>query len=166
MRFEVEQRFRATVEDVEAAFLDVDLLRRLDGLPSLGRPELLDQVDDGETVRQRVRYRFTGRLSPAITAIVDPDRLTWVQEAVVNRSTHRTDITIVPDHYPDRLWCAGTITLQDANGSGDRCVRLTDGDLQVRFPVVAARVERVIVTGMQNHAGAEVAIVERWLQGR
>ncbi|MGH9222882.1 MAG: DUF2505 family protein [Acidimicrobiales bacterium] len=164
MRFEVEQRFGASVDDVEAAFLDPDLLGRLDGLPSLGRPEVLDQVEAGETVRQRVRYRFTGRLSAAVTAVVDPARLTWVQESVVNRRTHRADIAILPDHYPDRLRCEGTIELRGLNGGG--CVRLTEGDIDVRFPVVAAKVERAIVTGLQSHAHAEVAIVEQWLKER
>ena len=164
MRFKVEQRFQAPVDDVEAAFLDPDLLARLDGLPSLGRPELLDQSELGDTVRQRVRYRFTGRLSPAVTAVVDPARLTWVQESVLDRRTHRADIEIVPDHYPDRLRCSGTISLRDLNGGG--CLRVTAGELVVRFPVVGARVEWAIVSGLQQHAAAEVAIVEPWLAER
>ena len=164
VRFEVEQRFRASVEDVEAAFLDADLLARLDGLPSLGRPELLDQSDDGDIVRQRVRYRFTGRLSAAVTAVVDPSRLTWVQESRHDRRTHRADIDILPDHYPDRLRCTGTISLRALDAAGGGCVRLTEGDIEVRFPVVGPRVERAIVSGMQKHAHAEVAIVEQWLK--
>jgi hypothetical protein len=166
VRFQLRQRFTASVDDVEAAYLDAELLARLDGLPSLGRPELLDQAESesGDTVRQRVRYRFTGRLSAAVTAVVDPARLTWVQESLIDRRTHRADINILPDHYPDRLRCEGTITLREIDGNG--CERLTEGDLRVRFPMVASRVERAIVGGLQEHASAEVAIVEQWLKER
>lgn len=163
VRFTVEQRFGAAVEDVEAAFLDADLLARLAGLPSLGRPELLDQHEDGHLVRQRVRYRFTGRLSPAAAAIVDPDRLTWVQEAVHDRRAHRTEISVRPDHYADRLRCEGTIELHPLAGGS---LRVTEGDLDVRAPLMAARVERAIVAGLTDHAHAEVEIVERWLAQR
>ena len=73
-------------------------------------------------------------------------------------------ITILPDHYPDRLRCTGTVTIIATAGGG--CLRVTAGDLVVRFPIVAARVERAIVSGLERHAHGEVAIVERWLAER
>ena len=45
--FRLEQRFGASVEAVEAALLSPELISRMAELPDLGRPELLDIVEDG-----------------------------------------------------------------------------------------------------------------------
>lgn len=163
MRFTLEQMFSSPVDAVENAFVDPGLLAELGRLPQLGRPELLSQTDDGDTVRQQVRYAFVGRLSPAVTRVIDPDRLTWVEHSELDRRTHRTSFSIQPDHYADRLACEGTATVTAANGSTRRVV---DGDLRVRVPLVASKVERAIVSGLRDHASAEARVVQAWLDRR
>ena len=103
VKFRLEQRFPAPVDDVEDAYVDADLFAHLQGLADLGRPELLDKADEGDTVRLRVRYAFTGELEPPLSSLVDPARITWVEESTLDRCTHRTEFHIVADHYPDRL---------------------------------------------------------------
>jgi len=160
MRFHIEQRFDAPLERVEAALLDPAFLERLAALPRLGRPQLLDQRDDGDLVHRRVRHAFTGELSSAVTAVVDPAKLTWVEDATIDRRTHRTSFRILPEHYRDRLTASGTIVLQPA-GAGTR--RVAEGDLRVRFPLVGSKVERAIVGGLQEHAVAEERAMQEWL---
>jgi hypothetical protein len=163
MRFRITQRFAAPLERVEPALVDPGFLDRLAELPKLGRPTLLDQRVDGELVHQRVRYAFAGHLSSAVTAVVDPAKLTWVEDSTLDRRTHRTTFRIVPDHYRDRLTCQGTFTLQP-DGEGSR--RLADGDLRVRFPLVGGKVERAIVSGLEEHAAIEAEMMAAWLQER
>ncbi len=160
MRFRVEQRFAAPLEAVEDALLDPGFLARLAELPKLGAPEVLSHEVDGDVVHQRVRYRFSGDLAPAVTAVVDPDRLTWVEESTFHRGTHRGDHHIVPDHYANRLR-ASYATRLEPHGAGTR--RLTEGELKVRFPLVGARVEKAIVTGLTQHAAAEADVLAAWL---
>ena len=160
MRFRIEQQFNASVEEVEAAYLDAAFLDVVAELPKLGRPQLLDQREDGDVVHQRVRHAFTGHLSSAVTAVVDPAKLTWVEESTIDRRTHRTRFTIVPDHYKSRLECDGEFVLEPT-ASGAR--RTAVGDIKVRFPLVGGKVERAIVSGLQEHAEAEVQAMERWL---
>ena len=157
MRFRLEQRFSAPVDAVEAAFLDPALLAELATLPQLGRPELLSCRADGAVVTRKVRYAFTGELSPAVTRVVDPRRLTWVEHSELDRGTHSGAFRIRPDHYADRLTCAGTIALEPA-GTGS--LRVVEGDLRVRFPLVGAKVEQAIVAGLRDHAAAEAAVVQ------
>ena len=163
MHFRLEQRFDAPLEAVEAAFVDPDLLTHLSGLADLGHPELLEQVADGDTVRQRVQYRFTGDLSPAIAAVLDRDRLTWVEESELDRSTHRQSFRIVPDHYRDRLKCSGTVTLEEAYG---KTLRVAEADLDVRFPFVGQTVARTIVAGLVENAATQQQAVAEWLSRR
>ncbi|MGH9278755.1 MAG: DUF2505 family protein [Acidimicrobiales bacterium] len=161
--FQIEQHFSAPVEAVEAAFLDPSLLARMAELPDLGRPKLLGVVEDGSSVTRRVRFSFTGELSSAARAVLDPDRLTWVEESVLDRRTHRSRVVIRPDHYADRLKCEATVTLEEQAGSTRR---VTAGRLSVRAPLVAGRVERAIVSGLEKNSRAEARIVRELLAAR
>lgn len=163
MRFRIQQRIPASVEDVEGALLDPAFLDELARLPRLGRPELLAHEVDGDIVEREIRYRFAGHLSPAVTAVIDPDRLTWVEESQTDRSTHVTQWVIRPDHYADRLHCAGTFALA-ADGGGGTTTRVAEGELKVSFPLVGGRVEKAIVSGMEEHAAAEAAALTQWLE--
>jgi hypothetical protein len=161
VHFRLEQRFSAPLGAVEAAFVDPALLAELAALPELGRPEIVSRADDGDSVTQDVRYAFAGQLSGAVTRVVEPGRLTWIEHGVLDRRTHRTELTIHPDHYADRLRCTATASLAAA-GDGD-VVRTVEGDLHVRAPLVAAKVERAIVSGLRDHAVAEARVVQAWL---
>jgi hypothetical protein len=163
VHFRLEQRFDAPLEAVEAAFVDPDLLAHLSGMADLGHPELLDRVADGDTVRQRVQYRFTGALAPAIAHVLDRDRLTWVEESELDRRTHRQTFRIVPDHYADRLRCAGTVALTEAHGC---TLRVAEADLDVRFPLVGHTVARTIVAGLVENAATQERAVAEWLASR
>lgn len=161
VHFVLEQRFTAPVGEVQAAFLDPQVLASLSGLPNVGRLQLLDQVRDGDIVRQRVRYTFTGRLSAAARAIVDPDRLTWVEEQVHDTVAHRAEVHIVPDHYGDHFSCSGTVSLFEALGA---VRRVTDAQMTVDIPLVGHKVEQTIVAGLREHAAAEAEVVQAWLE--
>lgn len=163
MRFRLEQRVRAPLPAVESALVDPDFLDRLAHLPRLGRPELLRRDDDGAVVRMEVRYAFAGELSPAVTKVVDPDRLTWVDEGVLDRRTHRSEHRIRPDHYQGRLTCTYETALRQ---EGDTVVRIVEGELRVHFPFVGGRVERAIVSGIEDHARHEEAALQDWLAER
>ena len=49
--------------------------------PKLGVPEVLEREADGDEVVMRIRYRFSGDLSSAAKAVLDPEKLTWVEES-------------------------------------------------------------------------------------
>ena len=161
MRFRLEQRFDSPPDVVEAALLDPAFLSELSRLPQLGAPEVLSHEVDGDVVRQHVRYRFTGGLAPAVTAVVDPDRLTWVEDTSYDLRSHRGDHRVRPDHYPGRLKASYTTRVEPAGG-GTR--RLTEGEVAVRFPLVGGRVEKAIVSGLAEHARLEAGALEEWLR--
>lgn len=162
MQFHIEQRFVAGIDAVEAALYSPQLILRLATLPKLGGATLLDEQTDGDKVARRVRYHFTAPLSSAVTAVVDPAKLTWVEESVHNRATHVTTWQIVPDHYADRLTCRGTFTLI-ARGDAET-LRQTSADIKVHFPLVGGRVEKAIVSGLREHAADEERVMNEFLR--
>jgi hypothetical protein len=161
VQFHIEQRFAGPLAAVEAAFCSPELLSRMAALPKVGGAELLEQRDDGATFFQRVRYRFTGDLNSAVTAVVDPEKLSWVEESTLDRATHVTSWKIVPDNYASRLTCAGTFRL--TSKGDDATVRWTDADIKVHFPFVGGKVEKAIVSGLKEHAAAEEGVVNEFL---
>jgi hypothetical protein len=164
VRFELVQQLRAELSRVEAAYIDNKLLAELGRLPGLGSPALLDQHVDGDRVRQRVRYAFVGQLSPAVTDVVNPAKLTWIEDSTLDRSNHTTTFKILPDNYANLLQASGTIILRPRRGGGT--IRTTDGDLKVRVPFVGGKVEKAIISGLEEHAALEAEAVDRWLDER
>lgn len=157
VHFVIDQLLPGPLRAVEDAFVDPAFLARLATLPKLGQPELLDRTDDGPLVHLRVHYQFVGEVSAAVRAVVDPARLGWVEESTLDRASHLTTWTIVPDHYGSLLRCTGTSTLADDDGGGVR--RRAEGDIHVPVPLVGGRVERAIVSGLEEHAVLEAEVM-------
>ncbi len=106
MHFRVEQSIDAPRDGVTAALIDPRFYEALAAIPDLGSPAVIDLHDHEDDVVLRVRYEFAGTLSPAVRAVLDPDRLTWVQETTMHPRAHRADFRIIPDHYAERLECS------------------------------------------------------------
>jgi hypothetical protein len=160
MDFTIEQRLAGSPHAVIDTLLDPAFAVARAALPKLGGAELLDLHRDGKTAHQRVRMRFTGDLAPAVTAVIDPERLTWVDDAEYDLEAHEARHTIEPDHYADRLSCSYTATVTPADTGSRRVLR---GVLRVRMPLVGGRVERAIVSGLGDYAGAEAELLDTWV---
>ncbi|MDQ6614031.1 MAG: DUF2505 domain-containing protein [Actinomycetota bacterium] len=162
MRFELVQHLHAPIDAVEEALVDPRFLERLGQLPKLGHPELLEQRDMGGRFFQRVRYDFAGDLSAPVKAVIDPAKLTWVEESTQDRTTHRTTIAIVPDHYTSMFGCSGVIRLT-ADPARGTTVRISTGDVFVRVPLVGGKAEGAIISGLQEHAELEADALDQWV---
>jgi hypothetical protein len=157
----VEQRFAADADAVARTYADPTLYAGFVGLPKLSEPEVLRHEVDGDLVTLELRYRFIGDLSPAARAVIDPQRLTWVERATHDLAQRTTRFTMVPDHYRDRFRCHGTYRFEPA-GDG-ACRRVAEAELSVKALLVAGAVESAIVSGLEEHLRDEVPIVERFL---
>ena len=160
MRFRIEQRFAADVDAVARAYADPDLYRALAGLQKLRDADVLSHTLDDDRVVLEVRYRFGGDLSPAVTAVLDPSRLTWVERSVHDLATRHTTFALHPDHYAERFRCAGAYRFEASDG-GTR--RIGEGEVKVKALLVAGAVEGAIVSGLQEHLVEEAPVVEAFL---
>jgi Protein of unknown function (DUF2505) len=163
MNFRIEQRITAPLTAVESALIDREFIAATAKLPKLGDPEVLEQQRDGDRVHQRIRYRFTAELSSAVTRVIDPAKLTWVDDARFDLASHTARHRILPDYYADRLQASYDVILEPL---GDSTRRLATGELKVRIPLVGGRVERAIVSGLEEHAAAEADLLGRWVAER
>jgi hypothetical protein len=133
-----------------------------------GRPPR-DDIEVREVVRHEanpdrilleVRFAFTGSVSPAVRAVVDPAKMSWITRTELLPAAGRSSWTVLPDHYPDRLSASGTYRFEDA-GSG-ACDVEVDGDLKVRVPIVGRSVEKVIVGDLRAYIADEVSGIAGW----
>ena len=161
MRFEIEQEFAGSPEAVARIHTEPHFYELLGELPKLGRPEMLDRREEGSIVHLAVRFHFTGNLSPAVTRVVDPAKLTWVEESVHDLAQLTSTFRMKPDHYPDRLRSEGSAHHEPSGDGGT--LRRTVGELAVRVPLVGRTVEGAIVSGLREHLAAEIEVVERLL---
>jgi hypothetical protein len=165
MQFSVDEMIAAPRHAVEAAFIEPRFYAALGEMSAIRPPELLERRFDGPNdnlVHLRVQYAFSGNLSGPARAVLDPARLTWVDQSTFDRAAHRIDFEIVPDHYSDRLECRGWYAFEPAGEQATR--QVMGGELRVRYPVVGGLVERAIIVGMRQHVGEEARILERWLR--
>jgi len=162
VRFRIRTRYAAPVDTVARAYADPALYEAFAGLPRADRPEVLDHRVDGDTVVLRVRWRFSAPLSPAARAVIDPKRLTWVEESTHDIARREVTFRMIPDHYRDRFRCSGGYRFES---DGDGSLRIVEGDLRIKAPLVGGTVEKAIVSGLEDQLTSEAPLVEAFVGG-
>ena len=77
-----------------------------EGRPARDDIEVRDVVHHeatGERILLEVRFAFTGSVSPAVRAVVDPGKMSWITRTELLLDEGRSSWVVLPDHYPDRL---------------------------------------------------------------
>jgi Protein of unknown function (DUF2505) len=161
VQFSMSQPIAAPKDVVIDAFADPAFYSALGAVPNIGVPEVVSSDDDGTIARLAIRFRFTGHLAPAARRVLDPSRLTWVQQTTVDRAASRFEFHVVPDHYGDRLECGGRATFAAA---GDTTTEHVEGSVVVHTPLVGRLVERAIISGLTEHLREQARVLETYSQ--
>ena len=162
MDYTIEVSLAHPPAPAQDALLDPHFIRSTGNLPKLGGAEVLECTRNEQTARVRVRYKFTAPLSRAITSVIDPDKLTWVDDATFDLASHTSEHVLLPDHYADRLDAHYTGALVP-EGRGSRWT--LRGSLDVHAPLVGGKVAHAIVDGLREAATAQGALLDQWLSG-
>ena len=163
MKFRVENRIDALPDAVQAAYLDPAFYAAMLEMPKISPPEVIERRDDGNTVHMRVRYAFSGDLPSAARRVLDPAKLTWVNELTVHSTEQRTEFRMVPDYYRNKIRFDGRYRFEADRGE---TVQVIEGDLVVRYPIVGPLVERAILTGMREHLQQEAEFLAQWARSQ
>jgi hypothetical protein len=167
MRFAIEQRYTsATPAEVVAAYTDPALYATFHGLTKVAPPEVVDRVVDGRTVTMTLRMRFVAELNAAARAVVDPSKLSWLQDERYDLDTLTAEVVFRPENYGDRFSCKGGYTFTSDASTPTATVRATKGDLKVRMMLVGGQVENAVVSGLREHFAQEAPLVLGWVPAR
>ncbi len=121
--------------------------------------EVVQHDENGDRVLIEVRFAFTGSVSPAVRAVIDPTRLSWITRTEVRPAEARTDWVVLPDHYPDRLQASGSYRFAPGDDGPASTVVTVEGELKIRVPIVGRSVERVIVSDLARYIEDEVTSI-------
>ena len=168
MRFRIEQQFPADPATLCLALVDPSYLSdAIARLPDVAAPIVVSQRRDAETgaVHQAVRYAFTGHLPGAVTRVVSPERLTWIEDSTVDVKGMSAAFRIVPEYYKNLFTCSGTWSLTLRPGG---CSRVIEGSMKVNSPIpfVGGQVEKAIVGGLRDRLDKEPAAFTWWISQR
>lgn len=160
MKLVVDHIVTASPERVMGALVDPAFLTQLGELEVIAAPEVLDLTQEDGAVRQRLRYRFSRDLPPVALAVLDPSKLSWVDEHRYEVDKRRATFTIEPEHYGDRF----------EGGGREQFIPVSEGtawhvevDLKVRWPVVGGLAEKTIAAGVREALTIEAALLDRFL---
>ena len=160
MDFTLTQDLPAAADAVDAALVDPAFLVHMSELPKLGSAEVVSNERDGDVVALQVRYLFQAELSAAVTRVVDPSKLSWVEDSTCDLAAHHTTCVIRPDNYANLLEGRYEATIAAA-GSG--CRRTVTGRIKVHVPLLGGKVEKAIVSGLSENAAAQVDLLVEFL---
>ena len=160
MRIDLVQELGHPADACARAFADPGLYPWFAKLPKVQVPEVLAREVDGDRVRLRIRYRFGGDVNAAVRAVIDPAKLTWVDESQHDLVRHHVTFVLRPDHYDRQFKGRGEYRFID---TADGCRREAGIDIKVSFPIVGRAVEAAIASGLREHLADEVRIVEAYL---
>jgi hypothetical protein len=124
--------------------------------------EVVRHDDAGDRVLLEVRFAFTGSVSPAVRAVIDPAKMSWITRTEILPAQARSSWVVRPDHYPDRLSASGTYRFEEGDAGPDSTEVEVEGELKVRVPLVGRSVERVIVADLRGYIAEEVAGIPGW----
>ena len=157
MKFSIGQNVAVAPDVAVAAYGDPAFYE--DRAPSgdISLAGVVSHEDMGTRARIEVRYQFTGAVSSAVRAVIDPAKISWVTRTDIDKAERRTTFTVLPDYYPDRLDCSGTFTFAEAATGPGATVVTVAGDLRVHVFLVGRTVEQLIVTGLRTYLEAEIS---------
>jgi hypothetical protein len=124
--------------------------------------EVVHHEAAGDRILLEVRFAFTGSVSPAVRAVVDPGKMSWITRTEILLAEARSSWVVLPDHYPDRLSASGTYRFEQGDDGPDSTDVEVAGELKIRVPIVGRSVERVIVSDLQAYIADEVAGIPEW----
>jgi hypothetical protein len=116
----------------------------------------------GDRILLEVRFAFTGSVSPAVRAVVDPGKMSWITRTEILLAESRSSWVVLPDHYPDRLSASGTYRFEEGDTGPGTCDVEVEGELAVRVPIVGRSVEKVIVNDLRAYIAEEVRGIAAW----
>jgi hypothetical protein len=162
VKFAIRQVVAVPPDRAMAAYGSPDFYKVRPERDDIAVREVVRHEDAGDRIVLEVRLAFTGSLSPAVRAVVDPAKMSWITRTEILPAEARSSWVVLPDYYPDRLSASGAYRFDEGDGGPGTTDVEVEGDLKIRVPIVGRSVERVIVSGLRAYIADEVAGIADW----
>jgi hypothetical protein len=156
-----EHVFRApSIEAVIAAYFDPDQLSSQDRAVDIVERQVLELVDDGETLR-RVTRIVPRRKVPALVRPFITLPLHYLETVTWRRKDDEIDITIRPSILKGRAVISAMYRLSRLSDGAIR--RRYEGSVSVDIALLSSRIERGIVAEFERSMPVAAGATQAWL---
>ena len=153
-----------TADAIGAAYFDPDHLAAQDVVGQLGERAITEERDDDKARFCRWSVRSLRPLPALVKPFVEGGRLEYLETMTWRKADHEIDMTIVPQIASGRVQIAAVYTFTQV---GDGKVRRRyKGGIQVNVPLLSGRIERAILTEIENGMLAMANCTQKWLAVR
>ena len=135
----------------------------LENLEHLKTRDEFENIDDGRYIRSRARVTAVANLPAAVRVFVKPEMLGWIEEAVFDKQQHFWEWNILPYHFREHITCRGRMALVPRDGG---MTRVTEGYVDLRFPVLGDLMEIFVVDGLKKSLDHEYILFKDCIQRR
>ena len=156
VKFDFEQRWTASLDDVVETYLDSGFWSGLTGLSATSSPDVLSIDRTGDRAVVRLHYVLSVDLPKEASRFIDPDDVAWIEETTWDLSKRSSKVAFLPDQAAKLLRASATADLTAAGGDA---VRVVNGEVKVHIPLLGSKVEKVIVEGVHDHLAEEADAV-------
>ena len=121
--------------------------------------ELLSSEERNGTVFMTVRVTVNKPLPPMAAKVIGGNQLSWIQEQIVDHSqkTMRWKIAIPK---AAKVQAFGSFSVKE---DGDKSLRVVDGDVQVKIPIVGKKAEKHICAQLEESYERSARFTQDWL---
>jgi hypothetical protein len=167
VKFQIDDRFDATLDEIERLLDDPGLHQRLaEAMPGIETIEPLERIDEPGRIRRRVQYtpNTEGKIPAFGRQVVKPSMLRWIEESTYDKAAHRYDYRILPNlpaSWRDRFESHGRYQL---TATGAQVLRRIEGEIVVHVPLLGRTVEKLLVREVTENFRAEFAAMSALLR--
>lgn len=157
MKLKLEHRFECSPEQYWAIVgdheVDLEMAKASDGEYELLFEETVDEV-----TTRRQRLIMNRELPSAMVKVLGTNRIGYELETRIDHKASRSEWTITPLVLPDRVSGAGVAVV---TATKDGCLRVIEGDLTVRVPLIGRKMEERLVADVAGSYDRGAEIIRR-----
>lgn len=157
MKLKLEHRFACTPDQYWDIVGNHEVDREM-AAASNGEYTLLFEREEGDVFVRRQRLVMKRELPAAMVKVLGTQHIGYELETRINRQLSRANWTITPLVLPDRVQGAGVAVV---TATKDGCLRVIEGDLTVRVPLIGRKMEERLVADVSDSYDRGAEIIRR-----
>jgi hypothetical protein len=124
--------------------------------------ETLSSEEREDKTFSQLKITVQNKLPPIAAKVVGSTQLIWIQDQIINNQEFMMHWRIrIPN--AEKISASGTFTLIP---QGDHCLRIVEGDVQVKIPLIGNKVEQHVCRQLERSYLKTAIFTQEWLENK
>ncbi|MFA6451315.1 MAG: hypothetical protein WCX65_17715 [bacterium] len=153
MKFKIDHRFEGSPYEDVLHFLTEENVFDPKNMPNVkGNKALVEKITEDKKYWKN-QWSAHGQIPSVVQHLIKPEMLSWIEETTYDRKNKTYFTKITPFYFKNVFFCESRGYFVKAN---DReIIRVTEGELRIKFPVFGQFVEEQIIMHMKQNFDIE-----------